>query len=101
MTLKSLIGHVLPLHVQILSLIIWLMLLLLLLMMLLLLLLLLVLLLLLLVLLLLVVCLHVAQRSTTTLTEVRITIPLWRVLLVFKLILILTEGVLLLQLKGS
>ena len=85
MTLKSLIGHVLPLHVQILSLIIWLMLLLL----------------LLLVLLLLVVCLHVAQRSTTTLTEVRITIPLWRVLLVFKLILILTEGVLLLQLKGS
>lgn len=43
--------------------------------------------------------LNVAQRSA--LTEARITIPLLRVLLVFELILILTESVLLLQLKAS
>ena len=46
-----------------------------------------------------IVGLHVTQRST--LTEARITIPLLRVLLVFELILILTESVLLLQLKAS
>ena len=46
-----------------------------------------------------VVGLHVTQRST--MIKARITIPLLRVLLVFELVLILTESVLLLQLKAS